>query len=134
MPAGRLMFWKSDSPIDGDSLIPVGQSTPLPVTVVDASGDSTGTSDDNDDISVDNTAGGVTLLAENLDRKGALIQNVGAEPMRVTTDNSAPTATHGKRLVSGGVLVLSSPYCPTAAVKAIREGATNTTANASEVE
>jgi hypothetical protein len=63
-----------------------------------------------------------------------LIINTGEEPMRVTTDGSAPTASHGKKVVAGGALSLSSPYCPTKEVKAIREGAVSTTANASEVD
>lgn len=95
---------------------------------------STGEATDNDDIVVDGTAGGVVLLAANAGRKSALIINIGAEPMRVTTDGSAPTATHGKRVVAGGSLALSSPYCPTKEVKAIREGAVSTSANASEVD
>ena len=99
--------------------------------VIDISGP--GTADDNDDITVDATAGGVELLAANPDRKSALIQNVGVADMRVTTDGSAPTATHGKLVPAGGSLSLSSPYCPVGSVKAIRTGATSTTANASQV-
>lgn len=94
---------------------------------------STGDANDNDDVVVDATVGGVVLLAANSGRKSALISNVGAATMRVTTDGSDPTPTHGKQLVAGASLSLSSPYCPTAAVKAIREGGTNTSANASEV-
>jgi hypothetical protein len=94
---------------------------------------STGESKDNDDVVVDATAGGVTLLPANPGRKSALIINTGEETMRVTTDGSAPTATHGKQVVAGATLTMSHPYCPTAAVKAIRQGATSTTANASEV-
>lgn len=95
---------------------------------------STGEASDNDDVTVTGTAGGVVLLAANPARKSALIINVGEEPMRVTTDGSAPTATHGKRLAGGESLTLASPYCPTKEVKAIREGAVSTTANASEVD
>lgn len=94
---------------------------------------STGEANDNDDILIDDTVGGVEILAKNIHRKSAMIINVGEETMRVTTDGSAPTATHGKPVVAGGALVLSSPYCPTESVKAIREGASNTFANASEV-
>jgi hypothetical protein len=92
-----------------------------------------GVAKDNDDVTVDATAGGVTLLASNTERKSALIINVGDQSMRVTTDASAPTATHGKLVPAGTSLVLSSPDCPVAAVKAIRVGAVSTTANASEV-
>lgn len=94
---------------------------------------STGEANDNDDVAVTAAAGGVTLLEENKHRKSALIINTGEAPMRVTTDGSAPTATHGKLIPAGASLVMSSPYCPTVAVKAIRAGDTDTTANASEV-
>lgn len=95
---------------------------------------STGDAKDNDDVAVDGTAGGVVLLEANPGRKSALIINTGAEPMRVTTDGSAPTATHGKLVVAGAALTMGSPYCPTKEVKAIRQGAASTTANASEVD
>lgn len=94
---------------------------------------SSGEAKDNDDVAVGSTVGGVTLLPANANRKSALIINVGDAPMRVTTDGSAPTATHGKRLSPGASLALSPPYCPIADVKAIQEGATATSANASEV-
>lgn len=95
---------------------------------------STGEAHDNDDVAVDNTAGGVTLLAANEFRISALILNTGVAPMRVTTDGSAPTATHGKLVAPGGGLTMSSPNCPTKEVKAIRAGGTDTVANASEVD
>lgn len=95
---------------------------------------SSGDAHDNDDVTVDATVGGVTLLPENAHRKSALIANVGEEPMRITTDGSAPTPTHGKQIVAGAALSLAGPYCPTKAIKAIRQGAANTTANASEVD
>lgn len=88
---------------------------------------------DNDDIVVDGTVGGIVLLSLNKNRKSALILNVGSEDMRITTDGSSPTSTHGKLVPSGGALVLSSPFCPKDAVKAIRQGSVNTTANASEI-
>lgn len=94
---------------------------------------STGAAKDNDDVVVDDSIGGVLLLPANPHRKSALITNVGDNSMRVTTDGSDPTPTRGKRVVSGGSLTLSSPYCPTAEVKAIREGSANTSANASEI-
>lgn len=95
---------------------------------------STGEAHDNDDIVVDDTEGGVILLEENPYRKSALITNTGAEPMRVTTDGSAPESTHGKVVAAGASLSLSSPYCSTKEIKAIRQGASDTTANASEVD
>ena len=96
--------------------------------------ESTGEANDNDDVAVDGTVGGVILLAANPARKSALIINTGDADMRVTTDGSAPTATHGKLVGSGAALSLSSPYCPTKEVKAIRQTSTSTTANASEVD
>ena len=91
-----------------------------------------GVSIDNDDITVDDTEGGVVLLEANSERKSALIINIGAEPMRVTTDGSVPTATHGKLVIGGASLTLSSP-CSVKEIKAIRQGDNNTTVNASEV-
>lgn len=95
---------------------------------------STGEAHDYDDVVVDDTDGGVVLLPENKYRKSALITNVGEYPMRVTTDGSDPTPTHGKLVDTGSSLVLSSPYCTTKEIKAIREGSSNTSANASEVD
>jgi hypothetical protein len=94
---------------------------------------STGEATDNDDVVVDDTAEGVILLEANPGRKSALITNTGTSPMRVTTDDSSPSPTHGKQIVAGGSLSLSSPYCPTNNVRARRQDATNITANASEV-
>lgn len=92
---------------------------------------SSGEAIDNDDITVDDTEGGIVLLEANPSRRSALILNVGDADMRVTTDGSAPTENHGKLVVAGGGLVLSSPYCPTKEVKAFCSSSTN--ANASEV-
>lgn len=94
---------------------------------------STGKAKDNDDVVVDGTVGGVLLLPANQYRKSALIINTGAEDMRVTTDGTAPTPTHGKLVPPKSSLVLSVPHCPVDVVKAIRQGATSTSANASEV-
>jgi hypothetical protein len=93
---------------------------------------STGEAHDNDDVVVDDTAGGVVLLPDNPARKAALIANVGSANMRVTTDGSDPTATHGKPVVSGASLMLSGAHCPTRPVKGF--SADGTTANASEVD
>lgn len=90
-----------------------------------------GTATDNDDVTVDDQV--TTLLEANSNRKSALIINVGDEPMRVTTDGTDPTPTHGKPVGGGSTLTLTGPYCPDGPVLAIREGAANTTANASEV-
>jgi hypothetical protein len=95
---------------------------------------STGEAHDHDDVAVTGAAGGVVLLQANPARQSALIINTGTADMRVTTDGSAPTATHGKRIAAGASLGMSGPNCPTAVVKAIREDAVDTTANASEVD
>jgi len=87
---------------------------------------------DNDDVPVTDDAEGTVLLEANASRVSALIINTGNGSMRVTTDGSEPTATHGKPVGPGGVLSLSSPYCPVAEVKAFSADP-GTTANASEV-
>lgn len=90
-----------------------------------------GIASDNDDVTVGATV--EVLLPANPNRKSALIINVGDEPIRVTTDGTDPTATRGKPVGAGGTLILTGPYCPDGPVLAIREGAANTTVNASEV-
>lgn len=87
---------------------------------------------DNDDVAVDDSPGGVLLLQANPNRKSALIINVGSVGMRVTTDGSAPTATHGKLVGAGGMLSLSVPFCPIDEVRAFCADP-GTVANASEV-
>lgn len=96
--------------------------------------ESTGVTTDNDDVEVDDTFGGITLLESNRHRKSALIINTGSAPMRVTTDGTSPSLTRGKLVGEGASLELSSPFCPTAAVKAICTSSVGTTANASEVD
>lgn len=91
-----------------------------------------GTAVDNDDIAVDDSPGGVPLLQANPNRKSALIINTGSGDMRVTTDGSAPTATHGKLVGAGSILSLSVPFCPIDVVLAFCADP-GTTANASEV-
>jgi hypothetical protein len=90
-------------------------------------------SQDNDDIAVDDTIGGVVLLEARQYRKSALIINTGAGAMRITTDGTAPSNSHGKYVAVGGALALSSPNCPTAVIRAIAQDTTDTSANASEV-
>lgn len=101
-------------------------------TVTTSSGATAGTPAHTADVTVDATAGGVTLLAANTNRKAAMIQNTGAANMRVSVGGT-PTATNGIQVAPGQVLTLSSPYCPTGAIKAIREGATSTTAAPLEI-
>jgi len=98
------------------------------VVDIPSSGDAT----DNDDVTVGSVV--VTLLEANPGRKSALIINTGPEAMRVTTDGSDPSPTHGKLVSAGGALTLSSPYYPTKEVLAIRQADADTTANASEVD
>lgn len=95
---------------------------------------STGDAHDNDDVVVDDTEGGVILLEANPHRKSALIINTGAATMRVTTDGSEPTSTHGKMLVAGASLSMTFPNCPTKEVLACRQDDTDTAANASEID
>jgi hypothetical protein len=75
----------------------------------------------------------VVLLEANSNRTSALIFNTGDGDMRVTTDGSDPTPTRGKPVGKGSCLSMSGPRCSAAAVKAIRSGDVDTTANASEV-
>jgi hypothetical protein len=86
---------------------------------------------DNDDVTVSDEV--AVLLEANPNRKSALIINTGPEDMRVTTDGSDPTPTHGKPIGAGESLILTMPFCPAGPVKAVRQGATDTAANASEV-
>lgn len=86
-----------------------------------------------DDIAVDATAGGVSVLAANANRKGALLRNVGTANARVTLDGSTPSATHGLLLKPDEVLTLDQPYCPTGAVKALRSTSTSTTFSRQEI-
>jgi hypothetical protein len=114
---------------DGDySELQVSSTGRLRVTL-----DRSGTATDTADQTVDNTGGGVTILAANANRRGATVQNTGAATIRVTVDGTAPTTTKGLQLAAGAVLSLSMPDCPTSAIKAIREGGSNSTVYVSEV-
>lgn len=66
----------------------------------------------------------VSVLASNANRKAAIIQNVGANNVRVGI--TGVTATTGVQLKPGGSLTLSMPYVHTGAVFAIRESADST--------
>lgn len=94
---------------------------------------STGTATETADVTVDATAGGITVLAANANRKSAKIQNTGSANMRVTIDNSAPTISKGTQLQPGQILTISTPFIVTTAIKAIREGAVSTTASVTEI-
>lgn len=91
-----------------------------------------GTATHTADATVDSTAGGVTLLALNANRKGAIIQNTGTANIRVSVGGT-PTTSTGIQLAAGASLTLAAPFCPTAAVKAIREGGTSSTAAVMEI-
>lgn len=109
--------------VDGTLVVPITQSATPTI----------GVPVNSDDVLVDGTAGGVTILAANAVRKGALIENAGTANCRVTIDGSAPTATHGIQLLPGGTLTLQYPYCPALIIKAIRESAVNTTISAVDI-
>lgn len=67
----------------------------------------------------------VQILAANTSRKSAIIQNVGAAAVRIGL--TGVTATTGwVSIAAGGFFVLQQPYCPTAAIFAIRETADST--------
>lgn len=70
------------------------------------------------------TTSATSVLASNANRKGAIIQNVGTGIVRVGV--TGVTATTGIRLLPGGHLRLTSPYCPDEAIFAICEAATPT--------
>lgn len=115
-------------------LVNLGANNDVTVTgTVSVTGESTaGTPTHTADITVDATAGGVTLLASNANRKSAVIQNVGAANIRVSVGGT-PTTTNGIQLAPGQTLALSMPYIPTGAIKAIREGGSSSTAAVLEV-
>lgn len=70
-----------------------------------------------------------TILAASATRRGALLQNDGLGIARVALGGTTPTASLGHRLLPGDAL----PIAGGVAVKAIREGATDTTLQVSEV-
>lgn len=73
----------------------------------------------------------VQVLAANPNRKAAIIQCTGAGNARVGA--SGVTATTGMRVKPDGHVILRTPFCPTNAVFAIREGATDTIVLAMEL-
>lgn len=91
-----------------------------------------GTATHTADATVDSTAGGVTLLASNANRKAAFVQNVGTANIRVSVGGT-PATTTGLQLTPGATLILEAPFCPTAAIKAIRETSTSSTAAVMEI-
>lgn len=80
--------------------------------------------DDVDDIAVSTPA--VEVAAANGNRRTIIVQNVGANPIRVGTADVA--ANRGTRLVAGG----SRTFTTRAAIYAIREGGSDSTVSISE--
>lgn len=66
----------------------------------------------------------VEVLAANSNRKRAIVQNVGANAVRIGI--AAVTATTGIQLAPGATLQLEVPYIHTGAIFAIRESADST--------
>lgn len=95
---------------------------------VDQIPEESGNASDNDDVTVG--ADVEELLPENPNRKSALIIVVGEGTIRVTTDGTDPTPTHGKPVT---MLSLTSPFCPTGPVLAVSQDGTSVVVNASEV-
>lgn len=91
-----------------------------------------GTATTNDDIAVTGAVGGVVILAANANRKMFVVQNTGANNIRVSIASN-PTATHGIQLAAGESFSMAAPNCPTGAIKAIREGGTDSTCAGIEV-
>jgi hypothetical protein len=75
-------------------------------------------------------AAAVEILAANANRKAAIVQNVGNQPMRVGI--AGVTAVTGIQLVAGATLIFDAPYIVIGAIFAIRETA-DTTAFATEI-
>ena len=63
----------------------------------------------------------VSVLASNANRKSAIIQNTGAQTVRIGI--AGVTATTGIKLVSGATIVFEPPYIVTGQFFAIRESA-----------
>lgn len=66
----------------------------------------------------------VSVLAANTSRKKLIVQNTGANAVRIGI--AAVTATTGMRLAAGASIIFDMPHCPTNAVYAIRESADST--------
>lgn len=66
----------------------------------------------------------VSVVAANPVRKKLIIQNTGANTVRIGV--SGVTATTGFRITPGGSFVFDMPHCPTSQIFAIRETADST--------
>lgn len=76
-----------------------------------------------------------TLLAANANRKAVIIQNVSANPARIST--GTPTATTGFRLAAqgtiGDMIIFQDGAVPVGTIACIREGGTDATLLVSEM-
>lgn len=66
----------------------------------------------------------ISVLAANANRKKLILQNTGANAVRIGA--SGVTATTGMRLAAGSAIVFDMPHCPTSQIFAIRESADST--------
>lgn len=57
-------------------------------------------------ITIDNTVGGVTVLAASTTRCGAIVTNAGSADMNCSPSTQTPSATVGQRVTVGMTLVL----------------------------
>ena len=82
------------------------------------------------DITVDNTSGGVLVLAASTDRCAAAIRNTGTADMRCSPAGQTPSATVGFLVDAGATLTLGAEAQQ--AWRCFRTTATNATANVAE--
>ncbi len=118
----------------GGSIEAKGQQTKassIPVTMASDQEPIDGSLANGAQTTVDNTAGGVQIVAANANRKTLIIQNTGSNNIRVGI--SGVTNTTGVRLTAGASLIFAGHGIPTNAIFAIREGASNSTALVQEV-
>lgn len=82
------------------------------------------------DITVNDVS--ASILAANTSRVSFMVQNTGAETIRVGI-GITPTSTRGIQLKAGATLTMDSPFPITSAINAIREGSSNSTVSVVEV-
>lgn len=73
----------------------------------------------------------VQIAASNASRKILIVQNTGVANVRVGI--TGVTITTGLRLTPGDLFIFEMPFCPQAAIFAIREGAISSTVLAQEI-
>src|SRR5262245_24473478 len=85
------------------------------------------------DITIDNTAGGVSVMLASTTRCAALIRNSGSNQMRCGPTSQTLTATAYGIVVDAGQALTLGPYGEVSqAWKCIRTGGSSTTANIAE--